>query len=511
MATRFSIEAVFKAVDRMSAPISKMQNRIQKFTRGMTRSLRRVNKQIGRMVSGLRRGASRIARFGGVILAAMGAATVIAIKRVADAADALAKEARRLQFPVEALQEWRFVAEQSGVTNELLTNSLGAFNKRLGEARGGTGPLVSGLKALNPQLLKQLVATDNVEEAFALYIDAIRDAPLAMEKAALANAAFSRSGLPLANIADNSAKAIKNLRSEVRAGVITKEMTKNAEDFNDASNSLKTTLGSFLKQAILPLLPAMTKYIKKFRLFLEEHREDILKKITAFLIALRTHFFALVDAVTTFSAKYDFAEKLNAGIGAMVTFAKFLGKNGGLILKLIVGLVALGAAFKVLSIIMLAISLIAAAPLVALGVAIAAVAAGIFLAWEPIKSFFLGLWEDIVNAGPVKVLLEIMKFLSNPLGGISRGIGKLLGFGGGDEEEDSEGQQGGSEEQGSPAPASAASKSQLITPGESAARSIEERQTTTLAEVTIRDETGRAEVTGGQLGAGLTLQKSGAF
>ncbi|MCK5601860.1 phage tail tape measure protein, partial [Candidatus Pacearchaeota archaeon] len=57
MAKRFSIEAVFKAVDKMSAPVSRMQNRIGKFTRKMDRGLRKVNKSVGRFAQKMKKGA----------------------------------------------------------------------------------------------------------------------------------------------------------------------------------------------------------------------------------------------------------------------------------------------------------------------------------------------------------------------------------------------------------------------------------------------------------------------
>lgn len=44
-AGRFSVEAVFKAIDKITAPVSRMQNRVGKFTRKMGNDLRRLNKQ----------------------------------------------------------------------------------------------------------------------------------------------------------------------------------------------------------------------------------------------------------------------------------------------------------------------------------------------------------------------------------------------------------------------------------------------------------------------------------
>ncbi|MCH9712680.1 MAG: phage tail tape measure protein, partial [Proteobacteria bacterium] len=52
---------------------------------------------------------------------------------------------------------------------------------------------------------------------------------------------------------------------------------------------------------------------------------------------------------------------------------------------------------------------------------------------------------------------------------------------------------------------------QIVSPQDRVARSIEEQRTTSTAEVTIKDDTGRAEVTGGTLGTGLQLQQSGGL
>lgn len=57
MAGRFSVEAVFKAVDRVTAPVNRMQQRMRKFTRSMTRGLRGADKAFGKMVRGIKVGA----------------------------------------------------------------------------------------------------------------------------------------------------------------------------------------------------------------------------------------------------------------------------------------------------------------------------------------------------------------------------------------------------------------------------------------------------------------------
>jgi TP901 family phage tail tape measure protein len=57
MAGRFSVEAVFKAIDRVSAPVSRMQNRVGKMTRSIRNGLHRVNKSMDNFRDGMKRGA----------------------------------------------------------------------------------------------------------------------------------------------------------------------------------------------------------------------------------------------------------------------------------------------------------------------------------------------------------------------------------------------------------------------------------------------------------------------
>ena len=57
----------------------------------------------------------------------------------------------------------------------------------------------------------------------------------------------------------------------------------------------------------------------------------------------------------------------------------------------------------------------------------------------------------------------------------------------------------------------AAAAPQVAGPQERAARIIQENRTTNTTEVTIRDETGRAEITGSLIAKGLKLERSGIF
>jgi len=548
MAGRFSVEAVFKAVDRISAPVSRMQNRIRKMTRSIARGLRTANRAVGRMASGLGRGLRR----GAVVATAAVAGLTLAIDSVANRADKLAKESRRLQFPIKDLQEFQFVAEQSGVTNELLSNSLGAFSKRLGEAAGDMGPLVSGLKKINPELLAQLKASDNVGQSFEIMIDAIRSADSATEKAALANAAFSRSGLALVNIADNSAEAIRKLRLQQREnGVITMGQAIAAEAYVDASNALKKTLTGFMQTVILPLLPLLTRLTKSFREWALSNKDIVAEDIFKYGRQLVDNFNDIVDVMKKIGIGLLVFFALSAALKTVVlimTVASLaMTLMGGPIALLVLGIFLLIAAIiavvywwdeiksavlefadaVVNKVITVFKSLVTAfknsgdsmSVLVA-GIALLmgpigwliGAAALIFKHWEPIKEFFADLWTEVVDifdSAMNKIMSVVDRVkgaaadIVNTISNIGSGVGDFFGFG------SDEAETGAPD--GSAGAGNARTGPQIISPQERTARTIEESRTSSSAEVTIRDETGRAEVTGGSMGPGLSLQPSGAF
>lgn len=61
MAGRFSVEAVFKAVDRVSAPVSRMQNRVGMFTRSMESGLTSASKRMDKISKSITDGAKTVA------------------------------------------------------------------------------------------------------------------------------------------------------------------------------------------------------------------------------------------------------------------------------------------------------------------------------------------------------------------------------------------------------------------------------------------------------------------
>jgi hypothetical protein len=594
MSSRFSVDAVFRAVDKISAPISKMQARASKFTRGLRRGFHKVNKAVD-SVNG------RLARTGAIAggaLAAGAGIAVVALNKVADAADNLAKTSRRIDFPIEELQEWSFVASQSGVDTKTFGSSLGAFTKRLGEARAGSGALVTFLKRTDAALLDQVTSAGSSAEAFELVINKMRETTNASDRAALASAAFSRAGMKLANISDNSADAVARLRKEQRQnGVITMQQAKIMETYNDSVDSLQRSIFGLQANAVAPLAPELTKLATATRGWIIENRKlvslrlaegiqfitdnadslgqvalglvkvlagwlamtivlkvataafnvvMIASKVIAFgwaiagkaLVLVGTLAVGMFKAIRVAVLLFNIALALNpigvivgliavliaAGVALALNWESVVGAMSGVWAAIktlvLVGTLAVGM-FKAAGIAVLLFNAVLALNPIALVVGLIAllIAAGVALAlnWESVVGALSGAWasiKSVVSSG-VDFVLGLLSTMAAPFAMIVEGISAIVDAAGGLFGGTSTiqlvapklpGAQGDSETDTPSTP-----PPQVVSAAEQTARSIEERRTTSTAELMIRDQTGRAELSQDKgPGFGIRLEQSGA-
>lgn len=202
-------------------------------------------------------------------IGALGAAAVKAgselvqmSSHVARLGDDLAKNAARIGMSVERLQEWRFVGERFGTSADQMDKGLQKLNKRFGEAQLGAGRLSTLRKEL-PKLDAALKETETASKFMERLPGLFRGMEKQSQKAALAQAAFGRSGRKLINMFDSQEGSIQALRSEYNElGGISEKTAARSEAFVDAQTDL-AQITKDLKSAIAgQLLPSMTLFVK---------------------------------------------------------------------------------------------------------------------------------------------------------------------------------------------------------------------------------------------------------
>jgi len=562
MASRFSVEAVFKAIDKVTAPVTRMQNRVGKLTRSMRNNFSKLNRVVNRFGQGIKKGA--IAVTAALVLTSGAMASVIStgaeFEQAITNVGAVSLKTRDQIQPLEKLalelgRTTKFTATQAAAAMEIMsragfkTNEILTATPAVLAAAAASGLEIAEVADVVSNALKGmgLEATQAANVADILALASSRtnssigslgeslknvastakqlDVPLTDAVAAIAllqdvgldaSVAGSAFNVMLTKMAAPTAGIVKKMK---KFGISFKDakgnmlpLQKVLEQLNKASSKVG---GNFDKVAFLAelvglrgqkaaanlgdlfesgKLNTLTKELenaagsanKMAEIRMDTFQGSMLLLGSA-VDAVKVRIFGLnegplkgiIDNMTKWVSANE--ELIASSIGGFLTMViENFGTIASAIGDVAIGIgsiFALSVALKAVAAVLGVINLIMAANPIVLGI-LAAVAAVALLsgALDPV----------------LEVLSDIGSGIAKAFSAVGT-LGGLFGFGGDDQE-------------GKPQPAP-----QMVSPQERVARSIEEKRSTSTAEVTIKDDTGRAEITSGKMGAGVNLTQSGSF
>jgi hypothetical protein len=425
-----TVSTTFNAKDKISKPMQKMKKNMKRF-----------------------------ALAGGAAIAAASVLTVKAINSFATSGDEIAKTARKIGLSVEALQELRFAADRSGVSAEAFSDAMKKLNKNVGDLRAGTGMLTTYLNKSNPALKEQLKNATSNEEAFALLTDALAGIENTADRAALAQAAFGRAGQDLLIMTEDGAEGIKKLREEARkyGDIISDEAAAASEKYIDSLTNMKASMNALRNKALVPLMDKLQPLIQMVADYVAANQEVINQKIqgTFKKIGETVKFLSdqwksgLIPAILAAAAAWLVITKAMAAWNAIVAVATILqtalnlAMSANVIGLIIIGVVALiaGIALLILKWDVVKASVINFAKtawdwflklldnpfFAALGtifLPFITIPAMIIKHWEPIKEFFIGIWDVL------KKIVEGAGKIAGKVGSFFGGVGDALSGGG---------------------------------------------------------------------------------
>ena len=444
MATkRFTVDAVFRGINKISKPAKSMGRSISKFVKRSNRQIAKLGRNFKKLGSFMGK-----AIIGGAAVAA--AAVGAAVLKTAQLGDEAAKTGRRLGITAEALQELRFAADRQGVSTSILNSSFTALQKRVGELKAGTGSLFAFLeKTGDKAFIKQISLAKDTGEAFELITKKVATIKDPLKKAAFASAAFSRAGVDMLKFMEAGTEGIAKLRGEARkyGAVISNQAAAQSEKFIDSLTNLKSSLGGIGKTFSTKLIPFLTSAMQRFADFWALNKRIIgvgmdrfisgvgkafnfLKPIISDLFkVLKTLFGAFFEAVSSLLPEFTAGTgDVKKGINGLVGVLKFLAAAGtkafqfitfispflkpfiavlliykGVLIGLAIATKAWGIATGIVNAVM------AANPVTLVVVAIAALIAGIILL---VKN-----WDIVVAAfktGVAKIWGFLSGLLNNP-------------------------------------------------------------------------------------------------
>lgn len=425
-ATR-TIRNINRNVTRMVAPAKAANDAVHRLGvqmgfRKLGRSVQGVTRNVTALTGRMRGFLNMLPLLGGAGIA--GAA--FGLNKIAEAGDKIAKTSRMVGLGVEEFQEWGYVAERNGVSQELMNGSLLAFSKRMGEMRAKTGGLYTLLKKVNPALIDQVQAAKSNGEAFGLMMQAISKLENPQQRAALAAAAFSRSGVALVNIAAAGTAEIAKQRQEIHdlGGVMSEKAATDAEKYVDAMTNVSKIVQGVGYRLVQDLIPAVQDIATQFTDWYKANRELVKVKVAEYAKALTEGVKGFVAWIKEVGPKVGgFIDTLGGLSGILKILAGLFAVN--LVGSLAGGVLAIGGlvkAFWGLGAAMMA------TPVGWIVMGVAALAGAVYLVyrnWDKLKAWWDGVWNAI--GGTVYFMVEnITGFFSDIYDGAMGWIDRLV-------------------------------------------------------------------------------------
>lgn len=176
-------------------------------------------------------------------------------KRAADAMDAAHKSAQKIGTSVENFSALSYAAGQSGVPVEMLEKSLLKLARTLDDAKAGSGSAADAFSRLKIDP-KQFA---DPADALMVIAERFKALPDGVNKAALAQQLFGRSGADLVPLLNEGADGIRVLTDEARelGKVFETDASAAAVQFNDNLGKLKTSAEGLVVNALTPMLPGL--------------------------------------------------------------------------------------------------------------------------------------------------------------------------------------------------------------------------------------------------------------
>ena len=226
------------------------RNAVRTNARGMETAMSRVRRTFTRVLRSVFSFRSAIGTLAGS--AGMG----LLIKRSIEAADTIAKTADSIGISTDALQEYRYIAERSGVATSALDNGLGAFTRRLGQMRQGTGQLNSEMEKFDVALRDQMASANSAGDALNIFFRALEDVENQSDRAALMAAAFGRTaGVAMTNMVGQTDVLRQRFH---RLGLsIDEDVLRKAESGKDSIDDLGQVIRTSFMRAMLELAPSI--------------------------------------------------------------------------------------------------------------------------------------------------------------------------------------------------------------------------------------------------------------
>ena len=524
MAGRFTIEAVFKGIDKFTKPVTRMQNRVQKFTRSATAGMRRI--QIA-----TRRAAESFKLFGGIAARGLrfaGKALGFLVSSFSQIEDAQASF-QPILGSVEKAKELVDALNKTAATTPFQFETLaGAAKQLLPVIEGDAQNLIDTIRRLGDTAGGNAQKLESITRGFT---KAMLKGKVDLESLNM----IAEAGVPIfKEMAGSMGITTAQLFKMVTAGkVTTAELTKTFKKMTSEGGLFFKGM-EIASATVSGKLSTLRDNVTLAAAKIGEVLAPTIKEVIDELLVVAQNVGKWAEA----NKELIGAEFKNM-VQSIRDFIGFIKENGPTLLRMGKNILIVAASLKVLSVIITAINILMALNPIVLVVLAVIAAISLFIVWikflienwAAFGLFFADVWDGIVN-----VFNDAVQFMQDIWDGLIDGITagildalelmkglfdaakRVFGLSTKEDEEKA-----------------ALTRAQALNPAANILANLTDEERARLeadpaariafglpprsesnasATVTIKDESGRAEITQSKAsgsGAGISLEPSGAF
>lgn len=431
-------------VDRLTAPLRRIQARMAAMSRrlGIDR-IARATSDLTRRIGGLGAGLAATGRRLGLFTAALGLGGAGAImgtfrlaQNTATLGDEIAKTSRQLGLGAEALQEYRYAAELSGVASGTFDQSVERLGRNAVMAADGNKAISDSFRRMGVSVRD---ANGNMRSTEAI-LDDVMAALAAIEDPMVRNQRayelFGRSGVDMAKMVAEGTDALRASREEARrtGHVISQTAAEFGEVFGDNVTRLTKRLEGLRNMLGVHLMPVMNEIVERTTAWVDANQGLIRSTIADWTKRFSNLLRDLMDPLSDVRQSIaEFADQMATLYDRVRPVIDFLGGPGQATMialaayitgPLITAVALLGAAFIKLGLVILSTPI---------GWIVTVMAAAIYVLikrWDDFVDYWANLWTRITDAfeegwvqGVVAVFAEF-----NPLVHVARGINAIIEY-----------------------------------------------------------------------------------
>lgn len=418
--SKYAVSTVFKSIDKMTAPVKKMQSAVGKFTTSAENGMRKLDGALNGVRSTMISGVSTAAKWG----AGIAAAAIVGVGAINQQQQEIENLTNAVNGSINTVEAVTSAISTSGLSAENVIDLYEEMNNKLGESAGLeeiTAVTESlGILGLRFKDIKKLAP----EEQF----KAITNAALKMEDATKAQAAadilMGGEANKVIGILRKQGKTMDDIIGNYEElSFRTEKSRQGARDMAREQSKLGKVIGSLGKevsglagQHLAPLISKVNEFLIANKAVIGQSIDEFFAKLTSSVGDVNGMMQSAITWVQSLNAKFEDVQRW-AGTVAKVT-AAVVGLM--VVLKLFIG-------------IMTAVNLVMAAnpaTLIVMGIvaavaALAAAAYAIYDNWDDIVTWFMNKWNDIKTAlgwDPVEVVSSAWSGLTVFFGGLFSGI-----------------------------------------------------------------------------------------